>query len=306
MKRITIHKTDLKVSPLCLGADKFGSGTSKELSYRILDCYRDMGGNFIDTAAVYGRWLPHGENVSEQILGGWLKDRGAGQEMIVATKGGHYPLSDRSVSRVTRQEIARDIEDSLRALGLDTLDFYWLHRDDPQKPIGEIIEMMEDFRRAGLIRYYGASNYTAARLEAASDYAVSHGITGFSAVSNKWSPAKENPGVVPVDPTLVQFEDGDLDLFRRTGMSFIPYNATAKGYFEKRYRDDLSPIHVSLYQNEENDALYARLKGKRDRTQCPMQTLLLAEMMNGYGIQIIPITSVSKTEQLEALRELLC
>ena len=304
MRRITIQKTDLSVSPLCLGADKFGSGTTEEAAYRILDVYRDMGGNFIDTAAVYGRWLPHGENVSEQILGRWLRDRGLGREMIIATKGGHYPLSDPTISRITKKDIASDIEDSLKALGLDALDFYWLHRDDPKKPIGEIIDMMEEFRRAGLIRFYGASNYTAARLTEAADYAKEKGVPGFSAVSNKWSPIKENPGVMPADPTLVHSEDADLEVFRRIGMSFIPYNATAKGYFEKRYRGELTPALTALYQNKENDALYEELKQTRDRTLCPMQTLLLEKMMVGYGMGIIPITSVSRAEQLDILREL--
>ena len=69
MKRITINKTDLRVSPVCLGAAQFGSRIPRQLSFELLDRFADMGGNFLDTAAVYGRWNADGENVSEQIIG---------------------------------------------------------------------------------------------------------------------------------------------------------------------------------------------------------------------------------------------
>lgn len=117
IKRITINKTTLQVSPVCLGADKFGTSTSPELSFQILDAYMDHGGNFLDTAAVYGRWMPAGENVSEQIIGQWLKSRKAGSSMIVDTKGGHYDLKNPGISRVFRPCITvRTTTESIRSL----------------------------------------------------------------------------------------------------------------------------------------------------------------------------------------------
>lgn len=301
MKRITINKTTLQVYPVCLGADKFGSPFSEEDSFRILDIYSSYGGNFLDTAAVYGRWSRG--NLSEQIVGRWMKSRKAKNNMIVATKGGHYSFDNPSISRITKKDIESDIHDSLKTLELDTIDFYWLHRDNLALPIEEIIDILEDFRKAGLIRYYGASNYTKDRLEKAHAYAQKMNITGFSAVSNKWSPAIENPEhSVSSDPTLIQFQgDSNLDVFRSTGMSFIPYNSTAMGYFEKKYLGKLDENMQLKFNNEHNEELYNKLLAKAEATHKSIQTLLLEHMISDYDVQIIPITSVGTIEQLNAL-----
>ncbi len=304
MKAFKIEKTELIVSPVCLGADKFGDSLTEEESFRILDEYRDFGGNFLDTAAVYGRWLPHGENISEKILGRWLSSRGAKGRVVIATKGGHYSFSDRSVSRVRKDCIRHDLQESLRTLGLETVDFYWLHRDDPTLPIGEILTWMEELKKEGLLRFYGASNYSAARLEEADAYAKEKGITGFSAVSNRWSPAKENPGCPALpDPTLVLFEDADLSLFRKTGMTFIPYGATAKGYFEKRAAGALTETLRKRYGNRENDRLWEELSAEAKASGKSTQACLLLKILTGYDASILPITSVSRREQLSALKE---
>ena len=300
MKRITINKTDLAVSPVCLGADRFGMSYDAEASFKILDEYAAHGGNFLDTAAVYCRWVPPGENISEQIIGRWLQSRRAHASMLVATKGGHPPCGDVTVSRVNKKDVESDIHDSLCTLGLDVIDFYWLHRDDPSRPIEEIIDMMEDFRRAGYIRYDGASNYRRDRLETADAYAKSIGVTGFSAVSNRWSPVHENFYAVG-DPTIVQFYDTDLEFFRTSGMSFIPYNSTARGYFEKRRAGNVNEGMAKLYDNAYNDALYEKLLCDAERTGSSMQTVFLRHMISGYDTQIIPITSVSNAAQLDAM-----
>lgn len=302
MKRITINKTALQVSPVCLGTGKFGDQIPEERAFQILDVYRDYGGNFLDTAAVYGRWLPEGENVSEQIIGRWLSSRNAKNDMVVATKGGHYPLSDPTVSRITKQDIESDIHDSMKTLGLDAIDFYWLHRDDVSKPVEEIIDMMEEFRKAGLIHYYGASNFSRVRLEEAAAYARQKGLAGFAAVSNQWSPIVRNPNSgLGKDPTLVQFQDSDLELFENTGMSFIPYNSTAGGYFEKKYKGELNEKQQLRYQNVQNEKTYQKLLREAKITEKSIQSLLLKSMISDYGIQIIPITAVSKVEQLKDL-----
>ncbi len=124
MKRITLNKTSLKVSPICLGTADFGDKVSQELAFKILDHFYDRGGNFIDTAAVYGRWLPSGENISEQMIGQWLRLKKTSSPVIVATKGGHYKLNAPEISRITKKDITADIENSLRTLGLETIDLY--------------------------------------------------------------------------------------------------------------------------------------------------------------------------------------
>ena len=93
------------VAPVCLGTAQFGDSTGESQAFAVLDGYAAAGGNFIDTANCYGKWLPAGENVSEQILGRWLRSRGGRHSMVISTKGGHPPFSDMHASRLHEREV---------------------------------------------------------------------------------------------------------------------------------------------------------------------------------------------------------
>ena len=109
MKYVQLNKTDLNVSRICLGTAGFGDKLGQEKSFEILDAFVRAGGNFIDTANVYCKWLDGHGNCSEQIIGKWLKDRGAEGKVIVATKGAHYSFEDPGRSRVNREDIRADL-----------------------------------------------------------------------------------------------------------------------------------------------------------------------------------------------------
>lgn len=166
MKYIQLNDTDLNVSRICLGTAGFGDKTDQEKSFEILDDFVRAGGNFIDTANVYCKWLEGHGNCSEQIIGRWLKARGAREKVIVATKGAHYSFENPGRSRVNREDIRADLDESLRTLGTEVIDFYWLHRDDPEKPVEEIVDILEEMQKEGRIRYFGFSNYRTDRLKA--------------------------------------------------------------------------------------------------------------------------------------------
>ena len=106
MKRQTLAGTDLEVGRICLGTGGFGEKTDDKQARRLLDCFVDGGGCFIDTANVYCRWVPGRGNSSEQYIGRWLRDRKASGKVVVATKGGHYDLSRPQISRVTEADAA--------------------------------------------------------------------------------------------------------------------------------------------------------------------------------------------------------
>ena len=179
---MTTFKIDniLEVSKICIGADHFGTAVDNKIAERILDEYVERGGNFIDTANVYGKWVNGAGNASEKFLGEWLKN--TKKQVVIATKGAHYNFNSPTVMRLNEKDIRTDLEESLTALKRDHIDFYWLHRDDVSKPIGEILETMESLRREGKILLYGASNFTGERLFEAEKYAREHNIRGFSAV----------------------------------------------------------------------------------------------------------------------------
>ena len=179
METVKIGKSGLQVTRVCVGTGRFGSAISEEESFRILDRYRELGGRAIDTAHIYAAWLPDGWGKSEITVGRWLQRTGVRGDMVIGTKGGHPNLETWEVSRLTPKEIKQDLHESLDRLGLDAIDIYWLHRDDPAVPVPEILDALSEFTSNGLIRNYGASNWAVPRLKEAAEYAAGRGLSGF-------------------------------------------------------------------------------------------------------------------------------
>lgn len=301
MQYTTICRTDLRVSAICLGTADFGGGVSEEESFRILDAFAEGGGNFLDTANVYGRWYSGGLNLSERTIGAWLRSRKAFDRVIVATKAAHYAPKAPQISRVTEADIRRDVEESRQTLGLDRLDFLWLHRDDPARPVEEIVDILEKLTDEGLIRYYGASNYAPERLRTAVKYAAENRLHGFCAVSNQWNPAAVNAGcALNGDPTLMHAE-GKLDEYDGLGLSFIPYHSTAKGFFSKLASGELYTEKYArlraCYLNDENLALGKVLAERAAQNGTGVQTELLRYILADRH-HILPITTVSRVGQV--------
>ena len=153
----SLGRSGLKVSPLCLGAMMFGDQTDEETSRRIIASARDAGVNFIDTADVYA------EGRSEEIVGRAVK--GERDRWVIATKVG-YPAGApiASGADLSRKYVMHAVEQSLRRLGTDHIDLYYLHRDDFSTPLSETVHALADLVRQGKIRYFGVSNFRAWRL----------------------------------------------------------------------------------------------------------------------------------------------
>jgi aryl-alcohol dehydrogenase-like predicted oxidoreductase len=119
MQKLNTLKTDLTASVLVLGTDLFGSTVSRKMSMQLMDLYIDAGGNMIDTAELYARWVPGGEHQSEKVIGQWLRDRGVRDQIILSTKGAHPRLDSMHVPRMAKDEIQADLDSSLQRLGVD-------------------------------------------------------------------------------------------------------------------------------------------------------------------------------------------
>src|SRR4051794_7548084 len=124
MKYRNISNTDLNPSVLCLGGGPFGSDLDEQVSFSLLDAFFEGGGNFIDTALVYGEWLPGGKGLSEKTLGKWLRSRGNGHQIIISSKGARPRLDTMNVQRLSPKEIVSDLEESLQNLGTETIGLY--------------------------------------------------------------------------------------------------------------------------------------------------------------------------------------
>jgi len=151
-----LGRSGLKVSPICLGTMMFGGRTDAAASRHIIDTARDQGVNFIDTADVYN------EGASEEIVGKAIKSHRA--HWVLATKlanaMGNGP-NDRGLSRA---RVFAAAEASLKRLGTDVIDIYYLHKEDHDTPLDETVRAIGDLIRAGKLRYFGLSNYRAWRV----------------------------------------------------------------------------------------------------------------------------------------------
>jgi aryl-alcohol dehydrogenase-like predicted oxidoreductase len=185
MKTRLVPRTDLTASVLCLGTAEFGSAVDDSTAERIVDRYIEAGGNVLDTAEIYAEWLPGGSHRSEEFLGRWLRKRRSREGLILSTKGAHPRIDSMDKPRMSVTDVQSDLDSSLRRLGVDHVDIYWLHRDDAGTPVEQILLMLEGFRKAGKIRYAGFSNWTHTRAEAARLAAERLQVQGFIASQNQ-------------------------------------------------------------------------------------------------------------------------
>lgn len=224
---------DQPASVICLGTAMLGTANDRAASFALLDAYLDAGGNFLDTAKVYSDWVPGEHSRSEKLLGAWMAERDNRARVVLATKGAHAELPDMTL-RVTPQHITSDLEGSLRNLRTDVIDLYWLHRDDPSQPIEGLIDTLNAHLKAGKIRAFGCSNWTAARIRAANAYAKSSGQHSFAANQPMWSAAVTDAEAVRMlDKTLAVMDANAHALHRETQLACVPYSSQANGLFNK-------------------------------------------------------------------------
>lgn len=303
MKYREIPGTDLRVSALCLGTAPVGSALDATASHRILDEFVAGGGNFIDTARAYAIWIEGGMGVSERVIGAWLKDRGLRDSVIVATKGAHPAWTSMHIPRLARAEITADCEESLRNLGLDVIPLYWLHRDDPARPVADILDTMEGLVKAGKIRHYGCSNWSVARMREADEFARAHHLAGFTANQPMWSLARLNPESL-ADPTSHWMDKEMEEYHRASRLPVIPYTAQAKGFFAKLQAagwDGVDPRLRAAYDNEDNRARFERLQRLARETGQSVSVLALAWLTSQPDFVTIPIVWSGRPEQLQEI-----
>lgn len=251
----TIEGTSLEVSSICLGTALMGTQISTGEAFSMLDEFMDMGGVFFDTANCYANWIPGApHSASESTIGSWAKTRRCRDKIVIGTKGGHPQFGSMSTPRLSPTELASDLKDSLYNLQVDVIDLYWLHRDDPTRPVEEIIGVLNGFVREGYIRYFGCSNWCTQRLAQAQDHTRASGLMSFSASQVLWNLAKVDAPSIG-DPTIQVMDREMWDYHNKTGLAAIPFSSQANGYFSKYASgniDTLSELHKRMYSSEEN------------------------------------------------------
>lgn len=257
MEKIRLGKTELYVSPICYGTWEIGGmpffqTPDRDVSIRAIHAALDVGINFIDTAPVYGFGR------SEELLGQAL----FGREVVVATKCGLYWTSNDIDSidvNNSPQFIRNDLEGSLKRLKREHIDLYQVHWPEFVKrtPLEDTINVLEQLKHEGKIRYYGVSNFSADQLKEAMLYG------DISTLQNRYSVLMGHPE--------------EITLCQNTGTAFMAYSPLHRGLLTDRFLNDFS---------ESQDQVVRRISEEQDYEANRRKAEELSEIAKSHGVSL--------------------
>ncbi len=270
----------------------FGWTIDEERSFAVLDAYVRAGGNFIDTADTYGRGGPGGAGESERIIGRWMAARGNREQLVIATKVGMSP----DLPGLSEATIRKGIEGSLERLGVETVDLYYAHRDDPDTPIAETLRAFDALAREGRIRHAAASNYSASRLSEALRIGEREQMARYVALQPHYNLMERG-----------QYEGELAGVCERNGLACLPYFGLARGFLSGKYsRDGTLPegpraagVRES-YFNERGFAVLDALRQIAAAHDTTVGAVALAWLLAQPTV-LAPIASATSPQQLAEL-----
>ena len=294
MKKRRLGNSGLEIMPLALGGNVFGWTVDEQAAFRILDAFVDAGGNLIDTADVYSRWVSGNRGgESETMLGKWLKQSGKRDRVLIATKvGSDMGPFGRGLSKT---HILRSAEDSLKRLQTNVIDLYQSHRDDPNTPIEETLEAYGMLIGQGKVRAIGASNFSVERVASSLDVSSRKGYPAYQSLQPRYNLYDR-----------MDFE-ADLEaLCRAKDLGVITYYSLASGFLTGKYRtrNDLSKSlrgqGVGIYLNQRGFRILDALDLVSKEYGSTPAAVSLAWLMARPGVTA-PIASATSVEQLQDL-----
>ncbi|MCK1289668.1 aldo/keto reductase [Bradyrhizobium sp. 30] len=214
-------RSGLKVSPICLGTMMFGGPTDEATSKRIIAKAHEAGVNFIDTADAYSK------GASEQVVGRAIGNNR--HAWVLATKLANPMGDDPNRVGLSRRWVLQAADESLKRLGTDHIDIYYLHKEDHSTPLEETVRAMGDLIRAGKVRYFGVSNYRAWRVAEICNICDRLGIDR-PAVSQPYYNAMNRMPEVEHFPACSYY-----------GLGIVPYSPLARGVLTGKYTPDAAP-----------------------------------------------------------------
>ncbi len=284
--------SDLEVYPLALGTNTFSWTADEPTSFAVLDAYVAAGGNFLDTADSYPMWAPGNEGgETETIIGRWVKKRGNRDDLVIATKVSQHP---RYIG-LAPATIRAAIEASLKRLGVDVIDLYYAHFDDPDTPLEESIGALSKLVDEGKVRYLGVSNFSAERLEEWVRITRAGGFHRPIALQQMYSLVER--GV----------EQSTLPVAQDQGWAFLPYYALACGFLTGKYTsehrvDSPRAGTASAYLTDKGRRIIAAMEEVSGAHGVALASVALAWVAARPGVGAV-LASARTPEQLEALIE---
>jgi aryl-alcohol dehydrogenase-like predicted oxidoreductase len=290
MKQLSLGTTGVEVSAICLGAMRFGTRTDEATSFAILDAYLEAGGSFLDTANIYAVWEPGGKGgESEALLGRWFKARGNRKACFLATKMGSKLQPGGLGLRAA--QIETECEASLRRMGVETIDLYYAHFDDPVTPYEETFAAFDRLIRAGKVRFLGASNHRAWRLEASRAFCQSRGFASYCCVQQRLSYLQ--PVVGATFGNQVAANEDLLDYARSRNVRVLAYSPLLGGTYGNRPDRPVS----DPYNTPHNAQRMHTVTTMAARLGVTPSQVVLAWMLHGDPA-VLPIVGVSTPGQL--------
>lgn len=283
------------VSRLVQGTVMIGSG-DLEGSFSLLDSVFETGCNTFDTAHIYGG----GDN--ERTFGRWVRDRGIHDRVVIVAKGAHHNADRR---RVTPWDITADIYDSLARFKTDYMDLYILHRDDPDFPVGPIVDILNEHMQAGRIHAFGGSNWSHTRIAQANSYAKANGLTGFALSNPHFSLARQKEEPWPECVTITGPEAAEArSYYQETQMPLFVWSSVAAGFFSGRFtRDNLDSFQdgydlmsIQCYATEDNFQRLDRAQELAAEKGVSSNQIALAWVL-GQSFNVFPLVGARKAEE---------
>lgn len=289
-----LGSTDMSIAPLVLGGNVFGWTADRTASFAVLDAFVAGGGTMIDTADVYSVWAPgHKGGESEAMIGDWLRASGKRDQVLIATKVGMLP--GEGGARLTPARIAAACDESLKRLGVDTIDLYFAHQDDDDTPQEDALEAFGRLIEAGKVRAIGASNFHAARLKSALDLARDHALPHYRVLQPEYNLVSRH-----------RFEGELQNLCVEHNVGVVPYYGLASGFLTGKYRsaDDLGKSVRGGRMNDlltgRGPAVLAAMDAISAETGATLAQIALAWLAAQAGVTA-PIASATSVAQIEEL-----
>ena len=290
-----------RTAVVALGSTDFGGRFPEGQCHEFLDAYESIGGNFIDTARVYGDFIGKRLGESEKVIGRWLERKNR-DDFFLSTKGAHPDMDHMNLGRLSKAEIEDDFKRSLENLRTDYVDIYWLHRDDVSRPVGDIMQTLNALLESGHTRLIGVSNWSPERITEANAYAEAHGLRRLDANQPRFSLAQQT---LVEDSTLYPMDAKTWRMHAETGMALVPFSSQAKGFFTKLY--ELGAEHLPektkrRYYTPETLAIYERVLRVREETGLSVGAIAVA-FLTCQPFPTFPLAGVSRVEQALAIGE---
>ena len=291
-------KYEIRLPALTFGTGDFKRHDNDEAYFELLDKYIELGGWCVDTARVYCDWLEDGHNSSEGVIGRWMKARNNRDKIVLATKGGHPAMGHMDENRLSREDLEKDINDSLEVLGTDHVDIFFLHRDDVHVPVDEIMPVLNDIYESGKAHFIGVSNWSCERIQAANDFAKKNGLEPIRISQIYYSLAHASSSILG-DPTLVCMDTKEFRWYSENKFPLMAFSPQAKGFFARLAKGETAQyLPEGQYASTANLARLAKVKELSQKTGDSPAVVPLG-YLSSQPFFISSVFAASRTWQVE-------